>query len=165
MGLIEKSVSDIERKTKYARIVLRVLKECNLLKEWSEYITTKEYQNFAEQYAKLYENCTKLWYDRENCADIFGSCNFSYFIERYCSRVGGNGGAKMVQLLLAYLAIFEEKEYYAYCKAQMTDIEKPADFIASVLSENTYDFLSLDGFRDIIEKWLKIKNVKDGNEN
>ena len=72
MDLTEKPVLDIERKREYIRIVMRVLKDCRLTKEFIDYVNTTEFRNFSRKFARKNEGYTEIWYDRDCCARILG---------------------------------------------------------------------------------------------
>lgn len=105
MDLIKKSVSDIERANKCARVAMRVLKECNLVKEFIEYTHTTTYNYFATQYANK-NNTTTYWCDRKKCVDVFGCCNFESFLSKKWLKL-----VSLYELTFFYLALFDEKEY------------------------------------------------------
>lgn len=159
MGLIKKSVLDIERKAKYARYVMRVLKECNLVKEFIDYIDTKAYLNFAERYASKNSTCTLLWYDKEYCANILGCCNFERYLEcKYDAKKAKR--CNSYHLLLCYLAIFDKDEYDRYARRDSTynsTYISSDEYIKNALHNNNYE----QGCEDIeiINKWLKFKEI------
>ena len=157
MGLIKKSVLDIERKAKYARIVMRVLKECNLVKEFIDYIGTNDYLTFAKNYASKNSTCTPLWYDRECCASILGSCNFEWYLERkYDAKKAKRYNS--YHLVLCYLAIFDKEEYYKYVNSLgRGGLVSSDDYIEKALHNENYG----QGLEDveIVNKWLKIKEA------
>jgi hypothetical protein len=105
MDLTKKSVSDIERANKCARIAMRILKECNLVKEFIEYTNTATYDYFATQYANK-NNTTTHWCDRKKCVDVFGCCNFESFLSKKWLKP-----VSVYELTFFYLALFDEKEY------------------------------------------------------
>ena len=64
MDLTKKSVSDIEKANKCARVAMRILKECNLVKEFIEYTNTATYDYFAKRYSEK-NNTSAYWCDRK----------------------------------------------------------------------------------------------------
>lgn len=161
MGLIKKSVSDIERKLKYARIVMRVLKECHLVKEFMEYTDTNKFRRFAEKYAKSNYTCHDVWYDKEKCASILGSCNFDYYIEE---KYGREISRKYhpYHLVLCYLALFDKEEYTNYAHREEGEWISSEQYIENALQGKNY----YQGFKDIeiVKKWVKLKEVLYGNK-
>ena len=109
MGLIKERVLDIERKTKYAKIVMRVLKECKLVDKFTEYARSKEYATYVKIYLNSNKSCTSTWYDREFCASILGCCNFQLYVYRF-----EPPKYNPYNLVLAYLELFETKEFKRY---------------------------------------------------
>jgi hypothetical protein len=110
MALIKKQVSDIERKLKYARIVMFILKKYGVVKEFIEYTKSEAYHILAIEYLKENKDCSLVWYDKDLCADVLGMCNFSAFLEKK-----GIYHLDPYKLVLAYLFLFEREEYNAYC--------------------------------------------------
>ena len=110
MALIKKQVSDIERKLKYARIVMFILKKYGVVKEFIEYTQSEDYHILAIEYLKENKDCSLVWYDKDLCAEVLGMCNFSAFLQKK-----GMYNLNPYRLLLAYLFLFEREEYNAYC--------------------------------------------------
>lgn len=162
MGLIKKSVSDIERKVKFARIVMRVLKECKLVKEFIDYTTTLNFKEFELRYLKQNPDCTNVWYDRERCGNILGFCNFDYYISQ---KYGRQRQRKYhpYHLVLCYLAIFDEEEYTIYSYREDDKWARPNEYIQKALIGANFDQGLEDA--DIVRKWLKIKEIYYGNKN
>ena len=165
MGLIKKSVFDIERKLKYARIVMRVLKECKLVREFIEYTTTDNYNNFLKNYIQKHKNCTDVWYDKELCGSILGCCNFCYFIKEKYGREKSHQYSPY-HLLLCYLAIFDEKEYmrYASCYGSIDGAcVFPQEYVNNALCGMNFDQGKCDA--DIVKNWLTLKETFYGDKN
>jgi hypothetical protein len=157
MGLIKKSVSDIERKVKYARYVMRVLKECHMVQDFIGYTDTANYKEFKERYMKKY-NTSEVWYDYRSCAEILGSVNISTY---YCNFKEPHD---TYALLLAYLAIFDEEEYeyYRFTIGRDDDDENASAYIAKFLNRKVYGTNTGDIM--IVIKWLKHKEALYGSK-
>ena len=156
MGLIKKSVSDIERKVKYARYVMRVLKECRMVQDFIGYTDTANYKTFKEQYMKKY-NTSEAWYDYRSCAEILGSVNISAYYRNF------KEPHDTYALLLAYLAIFdkEEYEYYRFTIGR-DDYDNASAYIAKFLNHRVYGTNTGDIM--IVKKWLKHKEALYGSK-
>jgi hypothetical protein len=156
MGLIKKSVSDIERKVKYARYAMRVLKECHMVQDFIGYTDTANYKTFKERYMKKY-NTSEVWYDYRSCAEILGSVNISAYYRIF------KEPHDTYALLLAYLAIFDEEEYdhYRFTIGRYKDDNASAYIIKflnhKVYATNTGDIM-------IVMKWLKHKEALYGSK-
>ena len=157
MGLIKKSVSDIERKVKYARYVMRVLKECHMVQDCIGYTDTANYKTFKERYMKKY-NTSEVWYDYRSCAEILGSVNISAYYRNF------KEPHDTYALLLAYLAIFDEEEYeyYRFTIGRDDDGENASAYIAKFLNHKVYETNTSDIM--IVKKWLKHKEALYGSE-
>ena len=165
MGLINESVLDIERKLKYARIVMRVLKECKLVKEFIDYTSTDNYINFARNYKKRHASLgmyTDVWYDKEACDSILGSCNFDYYLQE---KYGEEFARKYhpYHLVLCYLALFDEKEYIRYACRGYGRCIIPSEYIRRALNGENYNQGKLDA--EIVKGWIKQKKIMYGNKN
>ena len=121
MDLIKKSVSDIERKTKYARIVMRVLKECHMIQDFIAYTKTENYKGFKKRYMQEH-NTSDVWYDCDSCTEILGTCNLSVY---YNYREPHN----TYLLVIAYLALFCEEEFEIYQLRNGDKKDTPQEFI------------------------------------
>ena len=164
--MIKKSVLDIERKLDYARIVMRVLKECKLVKEFIEYTATDNYINFSKTYTRKSKECSDVWYDRNMCASILGCCNFSYYmVEKYGSKKGHEYSP--YHLVLCYLAIFNKEEYIRYARRfGENDWVTPTQCIWNALN-NTESVRVEEGLKDaeIVKNWLTLKEILYGDKN
>ena len=149
MGLIKKSVSDTERKNRYARYAMRVFKDCHVLNEWKAYMETSEYKRFKQNYIRD-EGTTDAWYDCELCADILGSCNFTDYLKcEYGNKF------PIYNMFLAYLWIFDREELDKYTKKFRFFSHPAQTFDRTLYSCN-------QKARRIVNKWLKI-GVNNGN--
>ncbi len=157
MGLIKKSVSDIERKIEYARIVMRVLKACHLVKEFIDYANTQDYRSFSKVYKEKHSECCNTWYDRELCGDILGTCSFSSFLDKKTFKKHNP-----YLLLLSYLAIFNKNEFDRY-SATHSSCGTSQKYINRVL--NNQGFEQGDKDIEIVKKWITLKNVLYGDKN
>jgi hypothetical protein len=159
MGLIKKSVSDIERKAKYARYVMRVLKECNMVSDFIEYTRTDNYKYFRNKYMKRH-GTTDVWYDCRTCGEILGTCNFSFY---FYSVKKKDEKYNTYALVIAYLALFDKEEYYRYYSVLGRDTDSASSFITrfldySVMKTHTADI-------DMVKKWIKEKKILYGSKN
>jgi hypothetical protein len=159
MGLIKKSVSDIERKTKYARYVMRVLKECKMVHDFIDYTNTDNYRVFRNNYMEKH-GTTDVWYDCRTCGEILGAVNFEY----YYYRKGEKAPYNTYALLLAYLALFDEEEYEHYCSVFGHEkYDNARVYIIKFLRHNVYNISIKD--IDIVNKWIKEREILYGSEN
>lgn len=163
MGLIKKSVSDIERKLKYARIVMRVLKECKLFKDFIDYTSTDNYIYFARRYKNAHklEAYTDVWYDKQYCGSVLGSCNFDWYLEQKYGRTFSTQ-YNSYHLLLCYLVLFDEEEYIRYEYRDDRNGVKPNEYIEKALLGKNYGQGKLDA--DVVRNWLKQKEIFYGNK-
>ena len=161
MGLIKKSVSDIERKINYARIVMKVLKECHLVKEFIDYTKTQDYRYFTEKYMEKHTDCTDVWYDKEYCGNILGYCNFENYLEMRYSREKSRK-YNTYHLVLCYLAIFDEDEFIRYYTYRDIGEINPQEYIEKALAHKNYNQGKFDEV--IIIKWLRLKETLYGNK-
>lgn len=163
MGLINESVLDIERKVKYARIVMRVLKECHLVKDFIDYTTTDNYIDFAKSYKRRHAKSvyTEVWYDRDMCGNILGACNFDYYLEQKYGRTFSRQ-YHPYHLVLCYLALFDEEEYIRYKYREDGKWLKPNEYIENALLGKNYDQGKLDA--NIVRNWIKQKEIFHGNK-
>jgi len=172
MDLTEKPVLDIERKREYIRIVMRVLKDCRLTKEFKDYVNTTEFINFSKNFTKKNEGYTEVWYDRDCCARILGCCNFI----NYLYHNGRKNTYNPYNLLLCYLALFNEDEFKRYYSlppksAEYSKPPNPMEFVYGKLAEpdgnapawRGYEFGDKD--RELVRKWIKIKEAIYGDKN
>jgi hypothetical protein len=159
MGLIKKSVSDIERKAKYARYVMRVLKECNMVRDFIEYTRTDNYRDFKNSYIKKH-GTTDVWYDCRTCGEILGAVNLGY----YYFRKGEKEPYNTYALLLAYLALFDEEEYEHYHSVFGHEkYDNARVYIIKFLRHNVYNTSIKD--IDIVNKWRKEREILYGSTN
>lgn len=107
MGLIKESVSELEKKVKYARIAMRFLKELKLVKYFIDYTKTPEYQKYLKGSIIAQENTSYIWYDRTCCASVFGVCDF----DSYMKKVDIQYSFSIFELFIAFLIIFYPEEY------------------------------------------------------
>lgn len=156
MGLIKKSVSDIERKIKYARYAMRVLKECHMAQDFIEYTNSDNYKSFKERYMQRHKDCSEVWYDYDNCIDIFGTVNISYYFSRKNRKEPYNTYA----LLIAYVALFDEEEYYRHGKCYGKEYS-PSQFITKFLGAEIFETTDKD--IAMLKKWIKHKEALYGN--
>lgn len=159
MGLIKKSVSDIERKAKYARYVMRVLKECNMVSDFIEYTRTDNYKYFRDRYMKKH-GATDVWYDCRTCGEILGACNFSFY---FYSVKKKNEKYNTYALVIAYLALFDEEEYERYCRVLERDAYSASSFITRFLDYRVAETNRAD--IEIVKKWIKEKEILHGSKN
>lgn len=157
MGLIKKSVSDIERKVKYARYVMRVLKECHMVQDFMGYTKSENYKNFKKRYIQRHKDCSEIWYDYDTCGDIFGTVNFSNFYFNKHMKEPYNSYA----LLIAYIALFDEEEYNRYGKCYSQEYS-PNQFIVKFLEGRIYETNSRD--IGMLKKWIKHKEALYGSK-
>ena len=150
MGLIKERVLDIERKTKYAKIVMRVLKECKLVDKFTEYVRSKEYALYVKSYLNLNKSCTSAWYDREFCASILGCCNFQIYVYSFKPPK-----YNPYNLVLVYLELFETKEFRRYM-ADRGYINR--SFVDDTLNECAIN--QGTGDKEIVLSWILKTNCK-----
>ena len=164
MALIKKSVSDIERKTKYARIVMRVLKECHLVKEFKEYINTAVFRDFLHYYKRSHTECTDVWYDKERCDEILGCCNFDYYLEKTYGREK-SAKCHAYSLVLCYLALFEKEEFERYDSRNGEKGKIGIKKFMDVIFTRSFSCLDVGDLGILIVKnWLKLKENVYGNK-
>lgn len=156
MDLTKKSVSDIERKLKYARYAMRVLKDCHLVHEWVEYTKTDNYKRLKVK--DIEENkTTSAWYDYDNCGSIFGRVNFSQYFWMHCRKEPYN----TYVLLNAYLALFDEEEFNKHGKVYST-MFNAKEYIKKVLNKEAYGINDNDV--KMVKKWIKEKETLYGSK-
>ena len=156
MGLIKKSVSDIERKAKYARYAMRVLKECHMVQDFMEYTKTDSYKEFKKMYMKKYKT-SEIWYDYNKCIEIFGTiCILNYYYEKNMKRPYNS-----YTLLMAYLALFDKEEFerYKWCYGNAYEAN---EYIKKFLNKEIFETSDRDV--EILNKWIKQKEALHGSQ-
>ena len=156
MGLIKKSVSDTERKIKYAKYAMRVLKECHMVQDFIEYTKSDNYKYFKERYMEKHKT-SEIWYDYDECTEIFGTVNFACYYYTKHIKEPYNSYA----LLIAYLALFDKEEYYRYVQRYDKGYESNA-YIKTFLNGGIYETTNKD--IKILKKWIKYKEALHGNQ-
>lgn len=157
MGLIKKSVSDIERKAKYARIVMQVLKECHMVQDFIAYTKTENYKGFKKRYMQKH-NTSDVWYDYDSCTEILGTCNLSTYYRNY------KEPHNTYLLVIAYLALFHEEEFKIHqLRVNGDKKDTPQEFIEKFKQLKLYDCKRQD--LPILEKWFKLKEALYGGKN
>ena len=151
MDLTKKSVSDIERANKCARVAMRVLKECNLVKEFIKYTHTTTYNYFATQYANK-NNTTTYWCDRKECVDVFGCCNFESFLSKKLLKP-----VSLYELTFFYLALFDEKEYEDVLASSSDYVYRHiSDIVFNSIENQKYSGANLANGK-IVNHWFELK--------
>ena len=152
MDLTKKSVSDIERANKCARIAMRILKECNLVKEFIEYTHTTTYNDFATRYAHK-NNTTTYWCDRKKCTDVFGCCNFESFLSSYKKWLKP---VSVYELTFFYLALFDEKEYIDVLASNKNIYDYVVKLVSDSIEIQKYSGNNLANGK-IVNHWFELK--------
>lgn len=150
MDLTKKSVSDIERANKCARIAMRILKECNLVKEFIEYTNTDAYDFFATHYANK-NNTTTYWCDRKECVDVFGCCNFESFLSKKWFKP-----VSVYELTFFYLALFDEKEYMNVLASNKNMYDYVIKLVSDSIEIQKYSGANLANGK-IVNHWFELK--------
>ena len=150
MVLIRKSASDIENE--YKRVFIRFLKESNLFSLWYQYVNSPQYRKFAEMYASKYRGRSALWYDRHNCIEIMGMCNFYHFIHMI---KGLKGNYEPYDDLILFMAIFWEEEYEKWAK-EVNEKKSAKAYVEVFLS---YQYYGNKDKRARVERWVKLKQT------
>ena len=150
MDLTKKSVSDIERANKCARIAMRILKECNLVKEFIKYTHTATYNDFATRYARK-NNTTTYWCDRKKCTDVFGCCNFESFLSKKWLKP-----VSVYELTFFYLALFDEKEYIDVLASNKNIYDYIVELVSNSIEIQKYSGKNLANGK-IVNHWFELK--------
>ena len=147
MDSTKRLVLDTE-KEENKRIAIRFLKEVKLLKYWKDYIRTATYQRHCTAY-----KCGKMqtWYDTKECYDIFGLCDFTYYIQNTL-RLPLKFHS-IYEMFLCFLYILYPKKYESYGRERCI-----LDFCKYIRNKESFG-----QFEYLIDKWLEIKKLKDEN--
>lgn len=85
------------------RIVLRFLKETNLLPYWKEYLDSSMHKNRDKYDSKIH------WADKKDIVDIFGETKFTKFLEQKGIRFKHH--VCSFQIFANFLRVFYPNEY------------------------------------------------------
>lgn len=146
MDLIKKSASVTENDYKLfiKRVVILFLKETKLMHYWYDYTSSAEYSHFIANYLRQVGGHTQIWYDREDCMEVFGMCDFTSFINKNYKKIDFN----VYYLFAIFLAIFDKEEFEKWKIRVRNDIDAEK-FILSM--KNRYS--------KFIDNWIKLKNA------
>lgn len=146
MDLIKKSVSVTENDYKLfiKRVVILFLKETKLMHYWYDYTSSKEYSHFLVHYLKQINGHTQIWYDREDCMEVFGMCDFTDFIKKNYKKIDFS----VYYLFAIFLAIFDKEEFEKWNIRIGKDIDAE-EFILSMKGH----------YSKFIDNWIKLKNA------
>lgn len=142
MDLTKKSASVTENDYKLfiKRVVILFLKETKLMHYWYDYTLSAEYSNFLDNYSH-----TPIWYDREDCMEVFGMCDFTGFINKNYKKIDFN----VYYLFAVFLAIFNKEEYQKWNIRLGNGIDTE-EFILNMKG---------DYYSKFIDNWAKLKNA------
>ena len=155
MDSTKKQVSDIERQNKNKRLVIRFLKEVNLLVIFRKYINTGVFLYFAREYTRKHNaKFSTNWYDRELASEVFGCCNFSDFVYGLTHK---DKHKDLYALYIIFLYFFDYNEYVKYtCIYGAFALE---------YGKLSYDYSKNKGWTPLIKKWKILSEIMHGDKN